>query len=41
MRSARIPFGTRAIMKKIIYVCSSYTTSRVVLYKLSILLKYE
>lgn len=41
MRSARIPFGTRAIMKKFIYVCNSYTTFRLALYVLSILLKYE
>lgn len=41
MRSAQASFDTRAIMKKFIYVCNSYTTSRVVLYELSILRSYE
>lgn len=30
MRSAQASFDTRAIMKKFIYVCSCYTTTRVV-----------
>lgn len=41
MRSAQAPFGTRAIMKKFIYVCNDYTTFRLAFYVFIVLAKYE
>lgn len=41
MRSAQAPFGTRAIMKKFIYVCNDYTTFHLAFYVFIVLAKYE